>query len=94
MMEHWNIGMMEFKPPMDADNRRGRKGRREAKRLAQEDGSRDGIRSMSKGVIPIPPGSRNVATNTVLPRFFAQKVATKVATFLGWGRYILLYPRI
>jgi hypothetical protein len=31
----------------------------------------------------IPLRGCNVATNTVLPRFFAKKVATKVATFLG-----------
>jgi hypothetical protein len=30
-----------------------------------------------------PPGGCNVATNTILPRFFEQKVATKVATFLA-----------
>jgi hypothetical protein len=36
--------------------------------------------------IPIPRGGRNVVTNTVLPRFFVQKVVTKVVTFLVGGR--------
>jgi hypothetical protein len=39
--------------------------------------------------IPIPSGGRNVVTNTVLPRFFAQKVVTKVVTFFRRGRNIL-----
>jgi hypothetical protein len=34
----------------------------------------------------IPRGGRNVVTNTVLPRFFAQKVVTKGRNIFGRGR--------